>query len=67
MVTSGINPQNRISVLQGKFEVEAGKYRIALMCRNLGVLYLSYDGGKIYELDCQVLFECAVERYYADH
>ncbi|KAK8892721.1 hypothetical protein M9Y10_029962 [Tritrichomonas musculus] len=67
MVTSAINPQNRISVLQGKFEVQAGKYRIALMCRNLGVLYLSYDGGKTYELGCKVLFECADERYYTDH
>lgn len=67
MVGSGINPQNRISVLQGKFEVQKGKYRIALMCRNLGVLYLSYDGGKTYELGCRVLFECADERYYPDH
>lgn len=54
-----VNNQNRVSVLEGKFEVESGKYRIALQCRNRGALYLSYDGGKTFELGCQVLFECA--------
>lgn len=56
--------QNQISVLEGKFEVEQGKYRFALKCRNHGALYFSYDGGKTYELGCKVQFECSDEKYY---